>query len=357
MGKESSVHIIDIDGELKKLWDEQKHEKKIKACLLTLIIYTRDDVRGDYLREINRSIIKEFPCRIISITELGEDVTNVLTTEVSQHTSLEGGTLIASDQITIRASSEYIERIPFIVLPEIVPDLPVYSIWGAPVSPSNALLTELEKASTKVIFDAESSPPLSAFSKVLYQKLGKVPCGIADIHWAIAAGWRECFYQAFNREEGMRFLETVNKVKVTFNDTEAKTLPARDTLSWYFQAWLAGRMRWTLLKTDHAKRETSYQSKSGVVSLQIVPEKNPKFHSSSILTIELTNPSGDSYIFTRHPDWDKVVVHVTRKNTCELPFVFPYPDFSRGSNFMRELFFQAESDHYKRTLEKLSELS
>lgn len=357
MGDTGGVHIIDIDGELKKLWDEQKHEKKIKACLFTLILYTKEVVRGDYLREINRSIIQEFPCRIISIMELGKDKKNILTTEVLQHTSLEGGTLIASDHISITASRDYLDRISFIVLPEIVPDLPVYSIWGAEVTKHLPLLGELEKASTKVIFDAESSPSLSAYSEALYARIGHVPCQIVDIHWALLAGWRECLFQAFSREEGLRFLESVNSLKITFNDVEAKTLPARDTLSWYLLAWLAARMRWNLASSDIKKREVGYRSKAGSVAVRIIPEKNSKFHSSSILSIELSNAAGDSYIFRRHPDLDKVVIHVTRKNTCELPFIFPFPDFARGSNFMRELFFQAESDHYKKTLERLKELT
>lgn len=346
------VQIIDIEKELKRLWEENDHEKKVKACLFTLIVYVKDCIRGDYIREVTKSISKEYPCRLISIHERKE---KCFTTEVSQHTNLEGGVLIASDQITITASPDYLERIPYIITPEIVPDLPVYVIWGAALT-NNPLLAALEKFATKIIFDAESAPPLPLYSKTLYEKIGKVPYGLQDIHWALSAGWRECLYQAFNNEEGLRFLKQIKTVKITYNDIEAKSTPFHDTLAWYVQAFLAAQLDWKLTTCKQDAKKVSYTSPSGPVEMQLAPEKNKNFFSGAILSIEIVNQNGDIYSFIRHKDHDKVILHVTKKNVCEMPAVFPFPDYQRSFNFVRELFFFVESDHYAKTLKCLSEI-
>lgn len=344
------MNIVDIDKELKNLWNENKNEKKIKACLFTLIVYSTESIRGDYIREIMHSITQEFPCRIISIQEQSHDTG--LTVEAFQHTSFEGNSLIVSDRIAILSSPEYFDRVPFIVIPEIVPDLPVFVIWGADVTSKSPVLSELEKYATKIIFDAESSPSLPANSKTIYNKLGTGPYLCQDFHWALSSGWRECISQAFSNEEGMGFLKLLSSIKLVFNDIEAKSSPAHDTVAWYIQAWLAGQLGLQIKSVQG--RSLSYISATGPVDVEIIPEISKKFVSSSVLSILMTNRSGDTYQFLRHPDKDKVIVHITRKNMCEMPSVYPFPDFQRESNFIRELFFFAESPHYANTLKQLA---
>lgn len=354
MDKNGSLQVIDIEKELKKLWDENEHEKKVKACLFTLIVYVREGQRGDTIRQITQSIIQEFPCRMISIFERSS-LKDHLSTEVSQYTSLEGGVLIASDQISITASPNYLERIPFIVTPEIVPDLPVYIIWGADLQ-NCPLLKAFEKLATKIIFDADCSPPLPSYSKTIYEKIGKVPYELQDFHWALSGGWRECLFQGFNNEEGVRFLGSIESVHIVFNDIETNTGLLNDTLAWYVQAWLASSLNWKLKSCRFSERKAEYTSLAGPINVELNSARSNNFFQSAILSIEIKNRTGDTYAFMRHPDRDKVILHVTRKNICDLPALFPFPDLQRGFNFMRELFFFVESDHYAKTLKCLSEL-
>jgi glucose-6-phosphate dehydrogenase assembly protein OpcA len=324
--------VIDIEKELKKLWDENKNEKKIKACLFTLIVYSGDSIRGDYIREITRRVTCEYPCRMISIHERSADE-DCFTIQVAQNSSLAGGSLIASDQIFITASPGFLERIPYVVVPEIVPDLPVYIIWGADAAKKSAILAELEKYATKIIFDAESSSSsLRDYARAISEKIGKVSYVLQDFHWALSAGWRECLFQAFNKEEGIRFLKSLEQVKITYNAAKSESIPKTDTVARYIQGWLAAELEWR------------------GVNVELVPTVNNTFTSSSILSIEMRSKRGDTYLFIRHPDRDKVILHVTKKESCELPAIYPFPDFQRGFNFIRELFFFVESVQYAKML-------
>jgi len=311
------IRIVDIEKELKRLFDETKSEKKIKACLFTLIVYSTDNERGEYIRAITSSITKQHPCRTLSIRESkGER----FTIDVSQHTNPEGDVLITSDHIDITASEGYLERVPYVVIPEIVPDLPVYIIWGTDVTKECSVLDELEKFATKIIFDAESSQSLPDYCRTILNKIGKVSYEIQDIEWTVLSGWRECLAEAFNKEEGIRFLENVRQVTITYNHS--------DVLAKYLEAWLGSCLNW--------KADVKLQESSSKV-----------FFKGAILSLEMDG----TYTFARHPDHDKIILHITREKICELPQVFPFPDYQRDFNFIRELFFFVESPHYKNTLE------
>ena len=347
-----AMMITDIEKELKRLWDENKHEKKIKACLFTLIIYSTECPRGEIIREVTQSLIQEYPCRIISIDErLSEKCLNV---QVFQHTTLEGESLIACDRIQITASQEYLQRIPFIVIPEIVPDLPVYMIWGSDVVKENPVLEELEKYATKIVFDAGSSASLTDFSKILYHKIGTVPYMLQDFHWVLTIGWRKCLFQTFSSEEGINFLKAVTSMKITFNDVLNQKEPLVEIIAWYLQAWLAGQLNWSLQAVQN--RTITYASQTGPIRVDLIPEISKKYTHGAILSIEIKNQSGETYLFIPLPEKDKVTVYITHQKHCEMPLIYPFTDLQRRYNFVRELFFFGESPHYVKTLKQLAEV-
>src|ERR1700722_226872 len=97
----------------------------IYASLFNLIIYTIDEAKKDYLNEIAQTILKKYPCRMTFIHGCSDTDKDYIHTTVTTAVVSDNENTIACDQITIEVSQKQFHRIPFLILPHIVPDLPL----------------------------------------------------------------------------------------------------------------------------------------------------------------------------------------------------------------------------------------
>lgn len=147
----------EIQPELDRIWESLEGTSKMRASLFNLVFYTEKRERAEYIHTIAQNLIERFPSRVIFITTSEEQ--DFLNTRVSVMSAGD----IACDLIEIDVSGPSIERIPFIILPHILPDLPIYVIWGEDPAGQDPLFEQMQKLATKMIFDSEATedlPPL-----------------------------------------------------------------------------------------------------------------------------------------------------------------------------------------------------
>ena len=154
-----------IETELIKIWEELAKENKMRASLFNLIVFNRLSARTDYIRSIVQKVVEKFPCRTLFVSQDPDAKQTYLKTAVSVVIPKAEESTVACDQIDIGVAGSELERVPFLLLPHILPDLPIYLLWAEDPSQPHPLFSPLIRLATRIIFDSESADNLLSFSR------------------------------------------------------------------------------------------------------------------------------------------------------------------------------------------------
>lgn len=352
------VQIADIAKELAKLHKAQAEKKEIRASLFTLIIYVHEEQRSRYLQDIVQNIIEKYPCRIIFIKADRNPSSNHLRVKVSSAQSSKGGTLIACDQITIEVAGKYMNRVPFLVIPHLLTDLPIHLLWGQDPTCENEILPTLEKLADRIIFDAECTKNLRQFACVILEMHKSLHIELLDINWALLSGWKDIVTQAFYLPEHLIELINSKEINITFNNEQSDWVHQPEMQSIYLQAWLAARLKWRFKSMSWMGEErlVTYTGPKGDIAIKILPSANPLLPPGGIISFEVSSYDGYHFNLQHDRDRAKVTVNCSSEVMCELPFTLPLADIKRGFAFMNEIFYARPSPHYIEVLELLNNI-
>jgi glucose-6-phosphate dehydrogenase assembly protein OpcA len=233
------VSPADIQSELNRIWESLQTTNVARACLFNLIFYTQKNYRAPYIQRIAQKVIEKFPSRVIFVTVDKTSKDDFLKTEVSILSSSKGEFDVACDYIQIEASGSSMSRIPFVVLPHILPDLPVYLIWGEDPGQDDPLFSQFEQFANRLIFDSESTENLPRFASTLLEQQERTHSGVADLNWARIESWREMFSLAFYSKENLEQIAHSRKIAITYNSQATPFFCHTHIQAVYLQAWLA----------------------------------------------------------------------------------------------------------------------
>ncbi|HSX27050.1 MAG TPA: glucose-6-phosphate dehydrogenase assembly protein OpcA [Chlamydiales bacterium] len=331
--------IIDpakIESELIRLWEGLAKENKMRACLFNLIVFNQLSARTDYVRSIVQKVIGKFPCRVLFISYDPDAKQAYLKTAVSVVTP-KNEESIACDHIDIGVAGHDLKRIPFLLLPHIIPDLPVYLLWTEDPCKENSLFDALAKLSHRLIFDSECADNLIAFSeKVL--ALHKTGIEIADLNWARTEGWRDLLTSTFDAPDRQEALKHLASVQITYNAKETEFFCHLKVQSIYLMSWLSARLKW---KIEPEKK--------------IEPTRWEKLGPGTIVSVELKTTDEQLFQCMRLPDqYHYVGIQISTLEKCELPFQFLLGKTATGQSLVQEITRKETSAHY---LEMLKELT
>ncbi len=336
---------LSIEKELQKLFDSQKKSKQMKSCLFNLIIYSSDHTRATLLRQSVQGIINKFPCRILFIEEI-DNASNLFTTSVS---SLMTG-VIACDQIDIVCSKDKRDEVPFVILPHFIPDLPIYLLWGEDPTHGTPFFSSLIKYIDRLIFDSENVTNLHEFSKKLLEEMKNFPFEFMDIQWAMLKGWREALSDVFDTEERISNLYKLKEVHLFYTATNRNQ-------SLYFLSWLMSVLDYKFCKMETIDNVLVIEVKGNETTATLFFHPEPREEvSGTIFDLEITTTNGASYCLRKGVGEQKVLVHISDEEKCELPFTLPLPDLHRGLTFINEVFFAPSSRHYQKMLQYVQTL-
>lgn len=352
------IQIVAIDEELKKLHKAQADKKGTQASLFTLIVYVDEEQRAEYLQGIIQSIIEKYPCRIIFIHLDKTPSSDHLRVHVSSVQNDKSGTLVACDQINIEVGFKKSNRIIFLILPHILPDLPVYLLWGQDATTCNDTLSGLEKLADRLIFDAECTKDLKRFCLAILEKKKKLDTDLIDTNWALCGGWRDIITQAFNLEEHLEQLARSKQIVILYNNSTNKWVQQPEMQSIYIQGWIAARLKWEFKKmtADGANRAFTYSTLYGNVEVILTGRPVEKILPGSVFSFEVFSNQGYHFQLELDQKFSKVILNCSSPNLCELPTVLPLMDIRRGFTFMNEIFYSPSSQYYIEALELLSHI-
>lgn len=344
--------------------DGKNTSKLPKACLFTLVVYAHEERRINYLQELIDTILEKFPCRIIFIQADKNAKTSYFHVSVSNvisgGNSASVGASVTCDQIIIKASYDQIFRIPFVVIPHIVPDLPLYLLWGQNPFEEREIFPHLQPHAARVIFDSECSDNLCTFCKEMEQNISQLKgVDLMDISWALVSNWRDLLIQVFDTAEKIQDLRDIKSVFIKYNGTKTDTMQHPEIRVLYLQAWLATCLGWKYHNTEKFENSLviSYTHALAPAVVALSPVEANDLPPGAITEIDINTTAGTSYSIIRKENLSQVAVHICKKETCEMPYNLPLPNAHRGLTFMREIFFSNLGDRYRGMVKTISELN
>jgi hypothetical protein len=93
-------------------------------------------------------------------------------------------------------------------------------------------------------------------------------------------------------------------------------------------------------------RQVDYQKTTAT----LLPCEHPSLPSGAILGVEVVAEEDTNFSLRVNEAGNKIVVHITHKDLCEMPFTLPLKNLERGLTFMQEVFFSSAGSHYRNML-------
>ncbi|PWU14464.1 MAG: hypothetical protein C5B45_04390 [Chlamydiae bacterium] len=347
-----------IEQELKRIWESLETKNIIRACLFNLIFFTYNNPRKAYFQKVVHSVVEKFPSRVLFITIDQTSQKEELLTQVSMLFSGKAEYDVACDYIEVQASSSSQARIPFLILPHILPDLPVYLVWGEDLGQNELLLQSLEPLASRIIFDSEATCNLSLFAKYCL-KQQSVYADIADLNWARIESWRDILSTVFSSEEKLEKIQQTQTLHISYNAQQSTFFYHAKIQSLYLQAWLACQLKWEFKSLEEQKEQIicTYQGKTGLIQIFITPVVHMHLPTGLIVSIDILLKDTSSFLFSRDPEQQNhITVQETTLKQCALPARYIFPKGGAGCSLVQEICRRGNSAHYLQVLNLLQNI-
>ncbi len=308
-----------------------------EACLFNLIVYAPEKERIPRLLDIIQAISKRFPSRLIFIS-LDESLQ-----EIS----------IKDSGNSISTPSSSLHKVPFYVMPHIIPDLPITLLWGTDPTKDKTLLPYFQGFATRIIFDASIHDEWSAFGQRMIDHTTDKQQAMIDISWALISGWRDALARLFNDSTTMDALSYCKKIRILCHNSSDYAAGI------YLLSWLSSRLHWSLSLSKHCEGvlEAHFNHDKGNLTALITEEPNSKDQEHGISSLEIITQDDDVYLMTHRPPHRTITTHVMHADSCKLPITLPYTGINNSYLFSKELLHHHTGEHYQHMLKALLHFS
>jgi len=352
MTTQQIVPPAQIESELLRIWDSLDQTRQMRASLFNLIVFNELSTRTDYIRNIVQKIIDTFPCRVLFVSHDPDPSKHYLKTAVSVIASKGTGSNVCDDIDIGVAGSEW-ERVPYVILPHLLPDLPVYLLWAEDPSHTHPLFQPLAKLSTRIIFDSESADHLTSFAQTLLNLKEQKGQDIADLNWARLEGWRDLLASTFDSKERIKDLNEIDELTITYNGRETEFFCHLKIQAMYLLALVSSRLGWSFQTFEKKKNHFHFsfdQSIRAKIESSFIQELPP----GSILSMKISTKGQSHYHFAINPQQPhQATVNITMHDRCELPYRFILRKSLMGQSLVREIFLKGTSSFFVETLHQL----
>jgi glucose-6-phosphate dehydrogenase assembly protein OpcA len=351
-----STHFVspaDIQSELNKMWETFETKSVTRACLFNLIFYTQKNHRTHYIERIAQKVVEKFPSRVIFVAVNKTAKEDSIRTAVSVLPSSKGEFDVACDYIHIETSGSFHERIPFVILPHILPDLPVYLVWAEDPSKDDPLCYQLEQFANRLIFDSESTDNLPRFAKSVLEQHEKSHCDIADLNWARIESWREMLSMAFYSNDKLKQIENAKRITINYNSQESPFFCHTKIQASYLQAWLACQLGWEFLSVRNEKNSLifAYKGRFGPIEIAVNAAQHANLPPGLILSVDIMTAKEEHFSFIRNEaESHQITYQYSTPSQCDLPSHYVFTKAESGQSLVKEICHRGTSEHYLKVL-------
>lgn len=259
---EKTLDVEVVERQLAELWKQTSGGvgptddfAVLRARVANLLIYVGNQALLTEVDGIVAELTAMHPSRVLLM--LGEKQTADRDIEMSVETFCQtdkrtGEKRLCCEQITMKASGNFVRELPSAALPLVVPDLTTFLWWRHALGPNSErpekVFGDLLRASDRLILDsAEFADPgsdLLALSKLFDDKI-YAHVGISDLNWARLTSWRALLAGFYDVPAYQPFLERIERVRIDYiapGMSPAAVAPQALLIA----GWLASRLGWSL---------------------------------------------------------------------------------------------------------------
>jgi glucose-6-phosphate dehydrogenase assembly protein OpcA len=259
-GTPERADVNGIERELRRLWSSLDGDptppaaaasgaQATRICTLTLLAVVRNSGRAEVAALAER-LGEEYPSRSIVLDLNAQAQDDRLNVEIALHCHRRGPAVrqaVCCEQIAVTAAGRAIARVPALVLPLLVPDLPVYVWWpddppAVPDPAADVLRRLTEVADVLIVDSAAMRRPVAGLAAAAVFA-GPLPGGLRDLSWGRLTAWRDLIVQSFDPVPMRQALDRLERIRIR---TEGDSVPdGREPIAGLLLGgWLAGRLGW-----------------------------------------------------------------------------------------------------------------
>ncbi|PCI74879.1 hypothetical protein COB21_06280 [Candidatus Aerophobetes bacterium] len=347
--------VADIEKTLEEIWQSFQGTNKMRASLFNLVIFTEKNKRSLYLDKIAHKVIEKFPSRIIFIQIDDENKENKIQTTVSLINAGKDNSDIVCDLIDILAPKKLAEKVPFIVLSHLLPDLPIYFLYGSNIDTKETIFSQIEPLSEKVIVDSEAALKITSFAKITLDYHKKQKAKIADLNWERIHSFRTLFATIFKSQEDLAHLKTTEEIHLKYNNAKNTYFEHHHIQASYFQAWISVCLGWTItsIKGKNGIFTFDYKSSKGSPRITLSPCKMENVLPGRICSVHLKTAKADFKIDRNPKSPHCLIIEKSLKTECFLPSLYMIDKETSGQSLINELAHAGVNEHYIKTLKQI----
>jgi glucose-6-phosphate dehydrogenase assembly protein OpcA len=250
-----------------------------------LIIWSPTAEEARQLPQEIALIVHEHPARVLLLVGEGAASGNGIEASVSAFCTLgENRRRICSEHVTLSAAPGMAGRLPSVVRPLLIGDLPTSFWWTShePPPKGGPLFFELAEMAGQVIYESQGwlDPIRHMIATANWAAREGTTQILADLEWRRLKTWRRLISQALDPAVAPGALESITHVRLEHG-------PHALAKSWMLVGWLASKLGW---KPEGGKVAPGvditwkFHSPSGPVRITIVRQSTgePKVQSGSI---------------------------------------------------------------------------
>ena len=213
----------------------------MRACMANLVIFCRNTSEEQEITQEIPAIVAQHPSRVLLLVADAMSQSAGLEAFVSAHCRLiEDGQQICSEQVTVRAGSGGIRRLPSLVRSLRLGDLATALWWAIPEAPPllGTPFDELAELADQVIYDSVAWTDPVRQLMVTADWIGRGHTkSIADLAWRRPRLWRRLIAQSLDPAYAPGALEGITDIHIEHG-------PHALTQAWLLVGWLALRLGW-----------------------------------------------------------------------------------------------------------------
>lgn len=322
--KDVRVDVTAIEKSLAELWRTNKSgeddEALTRAALWNVVAHTATDPHRAEASEILGRASAAVPQRTIVVRSNRDGASSIASWISANCHLIGGGKQVCSEEISIVAGGDHVQRVPPLVNALLIPDMPVAVWWlGDLPHEHEAYVESLLDTADRLIVDSmnfDSPADLVLVSRVAQQTTTM----LADLNWVRLEEWRAATASVFDPPGMREHLQMIRRVRIVAGASE-RAFFGESVESLLFASWITAQVGHHVDPSGKVEGETgaieySFERREGAAEPGNVAAVEITFEDASMATITRDPDRG---VLTANVGGDiSVPESVTRTISCRL---------------------------------------
>jgi glucose-6-phosphate dehydrogenase assembly protein OpcA len=353
-----TLNVEAVERELTQLWKEtsgvehsdheEAEEAMLRSRVVNLMIYLRSEGEFAAAREALAELSMRHPCRALVMLgerELPERDIEMYVAASCSSRKRSGPEQLCCEEVMLAARGHFVSELPSAAIPLLVPDLPVFLWWGAPLRPEEKVFKYLRAAANRLVIDSADfgNPALElAALAQLFNREGDEAISISDMNWARLTSWRALLANFYDVEDYRIELDQITDVRIDYvsHNTTATSLSAQAIL---MAGWLGSRLAWEMVSQTPAqvspeRLSFSLKKNNRPVKLELNQVRRPEMKPGRLARIALESANNQAvFVVSRSENGLHIETHATMGAKVQPGRVLPVRNRTTAQLLSREM--------------------